>query len=103
MGNRMLKPKSSYSGNLALDSIIETGAIFFQTLYSVFYPSAKKPKGYCNDHRVCLCLSTLHTFRTTGRNSSRILTKLGMMIGYGSGMMPIVGLSGPVITTVLVH
>ena len=45
----------------------------------------------------------IYTFRTTGRNSSRILTKLGMMIGYGSGMMPIVGRSGPVITTVLVH
>ena len=26
-----------------------------------------------------------------------------MMIGYGSGMMPIVGCSGPVITTVPVH
>ena len=52
---------------------------------------------------VSVCLSTLHTFRTTGRNSSRILTKLGMMIGYGSGMMPIVGRSGPVITTVPVH
>ena len=23
----------------------------------VFYPSAKLPKGYCNDHRVRVCLS----------------------------------------------
>ena len=44
-----------------------------------------------------------YTFRTTGCISSRILTKLGMMIGYGSGMMPIVGRSGPVIRTVPVH
>ena len=42
------------------------------------------------------------TFRNTGRNSSRILTKLGMMNDCGSGMMPIVGRYGPVITTVLV-
>ena len=51
---------------------------------------------------LCLCLSTFHTFRTTGRNSSWILTKLGMMNHYGSGMMPIVGRYGPVITAVLV-
>ena len=43
-----------------------------------------------------------YTFRNTGRNSSRILTKLGMMNDYGSGMMPIVGRYGPVITAVLV-
>ena len=52
---------------------------------------------------VCLCLWTFHTFHGTGRNSSWILTKLGMMVGYGSGMMPIVGRSGPVITAVPVH
>ena len=45
----------------------------------------------------------IYTFRTTGRISSRILAKLGMVIGYGSGMMPIVGRSGLMITTVLVH
>ena len=43
-----------------------------------------------------------YTFRNTGRNASRILTKLGMMNDYGLGMMPIVGRYGPVITTVLV-
>ena len=68
----------------------------------VFTPR-QKPKGYCDDHRVCVCLSTLHTFCTTGRNSGRILTKLDMMNGYGLEMMPIVGFYGPVITAVLVH
>ncbi len=43
-----------------------------------------------------------YIFCNTGRNSSRILTKLGMMNDYGSGMMPIVGRYGPVITAVLV-
>ena len=43
------------------------------------------------------------TFRTAGRNSSWISTKLGITIGYGSGVMPIVGRSGPMITTVPVH
>ena len=52
---------------------------------------------------VCLCLWTFHTFHGTGRNSGWILTKLGMMVGYGSGMKTIVGSSGPVITAVPVH
>ena len=53
---------------------------------------------------VCLCLSVnIYTFHTTGRNSNRILTKFGMMIGYRLEMMPIVGFYGPVITAVLVH
>ena len=37
---------------------------------------------------------------STGHNSSPILTKLGMMTGYGSGMTPIVGISSLVIMTV---
>ena len=52
---------------------------------------------------VSVCMSTLHTFHDTGRNSSRIVTKLGMMNGYGSKMMPFVGLHGPMTTAVLVH
>ena len=53
---------------------------------------------------VCLSVSVnIYTFHTTGRNSNRILTKFGMMIGYRLEMMPIVGFYGPVITAVLVH
>ena len=61
-----------------------------------FYPIGKKPKGYCDDHRVCLW--TFHTFRTTGCNSGRIFIKLGMMNGHGSVMCPIVWCHGPVTT-----
>ena len=49
-------------------------------------------------HKKCF-----QTFPSTGHNSSPILAKLGKMTGYGSGMMPNVGLSGPVITVVPVH
>ena len=45
----------------------------------------------------------IYTFRTAGRNSNRILTKLGMMNGYGLEIMPIVGFYDSVITAVLVH
>ena len=44
-----------------------------------------------------------HKFRPQGRKSSWISTKLGIVIGYGSGVMRIVGRSGPMITTVPVH
>ena len=49
----------------------------------------------------CLCWFLLT--HTAGRNSGGILTKLGMLNGFGSGMMPIVGCYGPVITAVLVY
>ena len=45
----------------------------------------------------------IYNFHTADRNSNWIFTKLGMMIGYRLGMMPIVGFYGPVITAVLVQ
>ena len=126
-----------------------------------FFTPRQKPEGYCNDHRVCVCLSCpclstftlftlqvaiqigsspnlvwwlvigwkwcllldftvrwsqpfwsidfylkiviFHIFYCRSHNSNWIFAKLGMMIGYRLGMMPIVGFYGPVITAVLVQ
>ena len=51
---------------------------------------------------VCPSTLTLFALQVATRNSSRILTKLDVMNGYGSGMMPIVGRYSSVITVVLV-